>query len=227
VAATPDTIESEPDGIGLAEREEFDLAPQTPAVDLKGLLVDANLALTQGRLMAPPEASAYTLYSRVLALDPGSPEAESGLQKVRQGLINRALAQLAGEALDDARRTLEAAEEIGANPQLVADLRGEVDYRQLLVDASAGRFETLYPIDRLVAVDQKPPRRPRFSDTDADVEVQFTVTERGDVRGVVVLDNPPQRLERAVRRAVQKWRFEPVLYKGRPVPVRSSVRLTF
>jgi hypothetical protein len=45
-------------------------------------------------------------------------------------LINRALAQLAGDDLDDARRTLQSAADAGANPLLIADLRDEVDYRQ-------------------------------------------------------------------------------------------------
>jgi len=102
-------------------------------------LFAADQALAQGRLMTPPESSAYTLYSRVLAIDPGSPQANSGLQSVRQALINRAMAQLAANALDDARRSLQEATDAGADRSLVAHLRDEVDYRQRQTDARVGR----------------------------------------------------------------------------------------
>ena len=98
-------------------------------------LLDADLALRQGRLTAPPEASAYTLYSRVLARDPDSMQATRGLQAVRQELINRTLAQLAGNRLDQARESLQAAADVGASPQLIADLRAEIALRQRRIDA--------------------------------------------------------------------------------------------
>jgi TonB family protein len=59
------------------------------------------------------------------------------------------------------------------------------------------------------------------------VEVQFTVSARGEVREFAVLDDSPKNLEQALRSAVRQWRFEPVLYNGGPIPVRSSVRFTF
>ncbi len=208
--------------------DKADLAKQARAAEQARLrlLRAADVALGQGRLMTPPETSAYTFYKRILALDPKSEEANNGLKSVRQGLINRTLAQLATGALDDARSSLQGAADAGVNPELVADLRGEVEYRQRLSDARAGHFETLYPVDQLVAISRQPPRLPRGVAKGAEtfVEVQFTVSTGGEVRDVEVLNAPPEKLERAVRRAVDEWRFEPVLYKGRPMPVRSSVR---
>lgn len=227
----PEPIETRPDPALVAELERVDVSARAAAaaLSLQRDLQAADLALAQGRLTSPPEDSAYTLYSRVLSRSPGSEQATKGLNAVRQGLVNRALAQLAGNALDDARRTLQGAEEAGANPLLVSDLRGEVEYRQRLTDARAGQFDSLYPADQLVPVSQEPPRLRRSpSDGEAvSVEVQFTVTENGDVSDVAVLGNPPQSLEEAVGRAVEKWRFKPVLYNGRPLPVRSSVRFDF
>lgn len=234
-AANPETIPSKPaskpDPAVVAELEAVGVAAKAMAEELalRRDLHAAHLALLQGRLTTPPEASAYTLYNRVLAQDPGSPEALTGLQSVRQGLINRALAQLAGSELNDARRSLRAAADAGANPLLVADLRDEVDHRQRLMDARAGRFDTLYPVDKLVAVNRKPPRLARRASSGAEVsvEVQFTVTARGDVSDVTVLGDPSENIAQAVQRAVREWRFEPVLDNGRPIPVRSSVRFTF
>lgn len=90
----------------------------------------ADLALRQGRLVTPPEDNALALYQRVLESNPQSSEALAGLQSVRQALINRTLALLAADALGDARQTLEAAERAGANPMLIENLRGEVEYRE-------------------------------------------------------------------------------------------------
>jgi hypothetical protein len=95
-------------------------------------LLAADQALADGRLTTPTETSAYTLYKRVLAMDPGSVEAKKGLQSVRAAVINRALAQLASRQLEDARRTLKTASDVGADPVLLANLRNEVEYRQRL-----------------------------------------------------------------------------------------------
>ncbi len=155
VAEEPEKIDTKPDatvaieptatdrradaavGVKAAEVSERPQA-QDPEQARRRTLRAADVALEQGRLTTPPEASAYTLYNKVLALDPDSPEARSGLQSVRQGLINRALAQLASDALDDARTSLQAAADTGANPMLVADLLREVDYRQQLINTQGG-----------------------------------------------------------------------------------------
>ena len=109
-----------------------ELSVRTRAVAVRGDLRAARLALARGQLMFPASGSAYTLFSRAQSADPSSAAAESGLQAVREGLINRALAALAGGALTDARRSLEAATTAGADPALVANLQSEVDYRQQL-----------------------------------------------------------------------------------------------
>jgi TonB family protein len=181
-------------------------------------LLAAELALVRDQLIAPRETSAFALFSRVLQRYPDSPEAQLGLQAVREKLINRTFAQLAEGAWIDAAATLEAAEEAGADPQLVIDLRNEVDYRLQLAEAEAGRFETLYPSEQLVVISREVPALRRGS-----VEVEFTVTGQGDVRDIEILGNPPRRSANAVRRAVADWRFEPVLESGRPLPVRTRM----
>ncbi len=135
--AVPQTIVTEPTVTVAAEPEGPGEPTQPQTVDLARTLFAADQALAQGQLMTPVEANAYMLYNRVLALDPASAEARSGLQSVRQGLINRAMAQLAGGALEDARLSLQAAADAGADPMLVINLREEVNYRQRAINASA------------------------------------------------------------------------------------------
>lgn len=137
--ASAQTVDRPPDAALVAELERTGEAARAVAAELtrRRDLLAADLALAQGRLTAPPQENAYTLYNRVLAADPASVEATSGLQSVRQQLINRALAQLAGARLADARQTLEAAADAGADPQLISNLRNEVDYRQRQIDNQA------------------------------------------------------------------------------------------
>jgi len=136
-APVPKTTSTKPDATVTARRDSGAAQTQDLALARRRALSAADQALADGRLTSPPDASAYVLYNRVLALDPASPEARRGLQSVREKLINRAMAELAGNALDDARRSLQVAADVGADPALVTNLRTEVDYRQRLIDARA------------------------------------------------------------------------------------------
>ena len=126
-----------PDPELVAELEEIGVALQTLATEMNRRrdLAAADLALSAGRLTTPRESSALVLYNRVLVNHPESAAAERGLQSVSQGLINRALAQLASGALADARQSLSDAVAAGADAGLVDDLRNEIDYRQQLIDS--------------------------------------------------------------------------------------------
>ena len=130
-----ETIDRQVEPAVVSEAEEAAATSWSIEMAQRLDLHDADLALTQGRLTFPPEASAYTLYSRVLARDPDSIEARRGIQAIRQQLINRTLAQLAGNLLAEARESLQDAEDVGANPQLIADLRAEIGLRQRRIDA--------------------------------------------------------------------------------------------
>lgn len=138
-AAAAQGGEQPPDPSVVAELEETGRTVRALAAELEMRRdrIAADLALAQGRLTAPAQTSAYTLYSRVLAQDPGSAEARMGLESVRQHLINRALAELARGALEDADRSLRAAAEAGAPAELIAGLRSELDYQQRLTDSLA------------------------------------------------------------------------------------------
>ncbi len=131
--------EQQPDPPVVAELEETGRAVRALAaeLELRRDRIAADLALAQGRLATPAHASAYTLYSRVLAQNPGSAEARIGLESVRQQLINRALAELARGALEDADRSLRAAADAGAPAELIAGLRSELDYQQRLTGSEA------------------------------------------------------------------------------------------
>jgi hypothetical protein len=230
---TPDQAETEPllreaGRVSESNDTEPQVVVQPPRIEEpRRILLSADRALEQGRLVQPPEANAFDLYSRVISLDPEIEEAAAGLVAVRQALINRALAQLATGDLKNADESLVAAAEAGANPMMVADLRNEVEYQIRIADAEAGQFESLYPFSELVVVAQRPPRVSNIQGLEGEVsvDVEFTVAVSGAVSDVEVLSDATEEVRLAVTNAVSDWRFEPVLFNRRPVPVRSSLSI--
>jgi protein TonB len=60
------------------------------------------------------------------------------------------------------------------------------------------------------------------------VELEFTVTERGEVRDIKVrAANPPGVFDRAAVGALSHWRYRPVLQGEQPVAQRARIRLRF
>ena len=60
------------------------------------------------------------------------------------------------------------------------------------------------------------------------VTLELTVSERGDVRDMLVTDAEPAGVfDAAALDAVRQWRFKPRVANGRAVAVRSSVTLRF
>ncbi len=89
--------------------------------------------------------------------------------------------------------------------------------------------DSLYPYGDLTVVRQRAPVYPRRAPDGASgyVDVEFTVNEQGRVELVEVRGNPPDYFARAAISAVRRWRFEAVRVDGRPVAVRTMLRLTF
>ncbi len=72
------------------------------------------------------------------------------------------------------------------------------------------------------------PRKARRLGLDGSVTVSFTVNDRGRVRDLEVIAAEPEGVfERAVTRAVSRWRFEPFLADGEPVFGRVSRTFQF
>lgn len=59
------------------------------------------------------------------------------------------------------------------------------------------------------------------------MNLQLTISEAGEVRDVEVINDPPAYFKRAAINAVSRWKFEPVIERGRPMPVRVAVKVAF
>ncbi|MEQ8485691.1 MAG: TonB family protein [Pseudomonadales bacterium] len=216
-------------GLSSLEQAERNLQASEETEQVRAWLTEAAEALEADRLMPPASPNAFTLYQRVLQIDAESAAARRGLELVRGGLVDRARTLLSSNDMAATLAHLDAAQQAGANAAIVAELREEAAYRQRLLDAQAGRFDSLYPISQLTPVRQTPPAYPRTAPTgvSGSVDLQLTVTETGDVRDIEVVGTPRDYFQRAAVAAVRGWRFEPVIERGRPIPVRVAVRVTF
>ena len=223
------SLDPQAPGISTLEQTEQNLRELKVNQQVKDLLAAAAEALQGNRLMPPANPNAFDLYQQVLAMEPGSEAALRGLELVRAGLLDRARTLLASDDMSETLAHLAAAKTAGASATAVAELRSRAEYRQRLLDAQAGRFDSLYPTSLLVPVRQTPPSFPRMAPPGASgsVDMHLTVTETGDVRDIEVLGNPLDYFERAAVRSVKNWRFEPVMERGQPIPVRVAVRVTF
>jgi TonB family protein len=222
----------DPRAAGLAEIEK--LPKQTKRTGDERVaqndLVAASEALQSDRLMPPASPNAFDLFNAVLARDPSSAAAQRGLALVRDALLDRTGSLIAGGSLDQAGTLLVQAKVAGADPLQVAQLQQELAYRTRLKDARDGRFDRMYAVSELTIKKQVAPAYPRGAQSKGMqgwVEVEFTVTEEGDVRDAKARSSSASIFEGTAISAINRWRFAPVVEDGRPVPVRGVVKFTF
>ena len=72
------------------------------------------------------------------------------------------------------------------------------------------------------------PRDAMISGTQGFVVVEFTVNTEGATQDIAVVDASPQRVfDQAARRAVSRWKFQPLLQNGMPIERRVQRRIDF
>lgn len=72
------------------------------------------------------------------------------------------------------------------------------------------------------------PRDAMMAGTQGYVVVEFTINLEGGTQDIAVVDASPQRtFDQAARRAVSRWKFQPLLENGQPVEKRVQRRIDF
>lgn len=136
---------------------------RTQAETVARLLAQADEALEEGNLLEPADASAWTLYQRVLEEDEGNAEAEAGLDAVRVALLDSAETAIVENDFETASALLIAAGERDADADRIAALEADLaagradqvralaaDVRSSIDDEAYDRAET--QINQLVAL---------------------------------------------------------------------------
>lgn len=220
-----------PDAPGIAQTEKLTLQWTDMVKDqaVKEDLLAAAKAMQEGHLLgihSPTGIGALDHYQSVLKKDPNSSAAQSGVGLVIDGLLDQAWALAREERLAEAATLVSQAEQAGATNSELRGIKSELDFLQRRATARAGNFDTVLAIRELVVRRQAAPILPRNSQG-GWVELLFTVDEDGGVKDIEVVETSSSELLEPALSAVKKWRFEPYLDDGRPIPVRSGVRFSF
>jgi TonB family protein len=114
---------------------------------------------------------------------------------------------------------------VSASSPRLPRAEAEAEIRQVIRRNSARNVPELYdsPIEALsVGLPEYP-----HEGINGDVVVEFTIEKDGGVVDVVVIKSPHASLTRAAIDAVSRWRFQPILKGGKPIPVRITWPMSF
>lgn len=90
------------------------------------LLVEADRALAEGRLIEPAGDSALERFREVAEIEPGHEAVTAGLAQIQQGLLERAVEAARGLDFEDAERLLVVAGELDPDEPAVAETRADI-----------------------------------------------------------------------------------------------------
>jgi TonB family protein len=172
------------------------------------LLKTAEERLRQDRLIEPADDSAKYCLLNLRSVDPGNAGLAPALQDLGQRLVAKARQALKLGQYAAARSSLD---EAAANEQHF--LANVISASELTLVKSV---KPLYPA------------RAERAKTEGWVELDFIVTEGGDVKTVTVrAANPAGVFDSAAIAALSQWRYKPVLESGKPTAQRCRIRIRF
>ncbi|GAC1309442.1 MAG: hypothetical protein NVSMB10_16500 [Steroidobacteraceae bacterium] len=200
---------------------------QPPGKPAGRLLSAFRERLGEGRLVAPANDSAKYYLTVLRGLDPGNAELSAATADLGVRLFAKARSALDAGQTDDARGWLNEANSLGLTSETAAsserELRAEIKRREFLADVADATHLTL-----VKSVTPVYPPRAQESRTEGWVELDFTVTENGNVTDIVIrAANPPGLFDSAASGALQKWRYRPAVRDGQAVAQRARIRIRF
>lgn len=216
---------------GIAETEKL-IAEWTNMVEDQAVqndLLAASEAYQRGYLLdvdAPDGKGAPGHYRAVLSREPDSPTAKAGIDLVQTDIIGRGWVAARQENLGAMAAHIADAKDAGASDSMLLEIRGEYEFLDRRERARAGIFDSVVALSELVIRRRSEPVLPRSAEG-GYVELLLTVDEEGLVQDIEIAGSDNEELHTPSIEAVEKWRFEPLLEGGRPIPVRTGVRFSF
>jgi TonB family protein len=221
------------DGIGAAAnvesgRQLLAAARRQAEVDSwDQLLKTGRDRLQQDRLVEPATDSAKYYLMTLRGMNPGYTGLASTLQDLGQRLVANARHTLDLKQYDAAHNWLAEAAAVGYSSAEVGtisrELEAAVNQQKFLTDVVAANDLQLVKTVKPVY-----PVRAQANQTEGWVELDFTVTESGEVRDIAVhAANPPGVFDSAAVNALAQWRYKPVLKDAKPTAQRSRIRIRF
>ena len=221
--AVSDAIAEIQDARQAAERDQAQRA-RMAADEAKAAWVDAiRSAIKQGNLIAPAGASAVDMLA-----EQNSWAAERGqlTGEVVSALIGAAQSYIDAQRLNDAEAALNAAVELGGEPDEFEELLGSLE--RAFIEAESNRIARVSELVNVNSVAARYPRNAQQRKLSGWVDVYFTVTPTGETADIEVKQSEPRSVfDRAAIAAVEKWAFQPVEYRGQLISKRVATRLVF
>ncbi len=220
---------------GIAGQIELDTARQLLAAargqaetdSRQSLLKNANERLQQDRLVEPANDNAKYYLMTLRGTDPKNAGLPGALADLGSRLVAKARRALTLEQYDAARNWLDEATAIGYSAgdytQALRELEAATAKQQFLSNIIAANKLTLAK-----SIPAEYPESAERNRSEGWVELDFTVTEAGEVRDIVVHDaSAPGVFDKAASQALAQWRYRPVVRDGKPTAQRARIRMRF
>ena len=183
--------------------------------------------MLQDRLIEPADDSAKYFYLTLKQLDPGNAALGSLLQDLGNRLVVKARRALILGQYDAAKSWLEEERAIGFGSAAVNSAQHDLDAAL----AKQNFMTNLVPANQLTLLKSVQPVYPFTAQgrkLEGWVDVEFTVSETGKVQDVAVrAASNPGVFDDAALKAVNQWRYRPILRDAKPAPVRTQIRVRF
>ena len=221
------------DGIGSAAnvengRQLLDAARRLADTDAwDQLLKTGRERLQQDRLLEPATDSAKYYLMTLRGLNPDNAGLASALHDLGLRLTANARRALDLKQYDAAHNWLEEAAAVGfasaESAGMSRELEAAISRQQFLTNVVA-----VGELNLVKSVKPVYPAKAESSQTEGWVELDFTVTETGEVKDIAVhAASPPGVFDSAAIGALSQWRYKPVLKDAKPAALRSRIRIRF
>jgi TonB family protein len=207
--------------IGVARAEQGHAQTDQPRfLDL------ARSRLTQGDIIEPENDNALYYLNQLRSSDPQNSALPQLSKSVQAQILEQARTALDGGQSAQAATLLQLASVLGPSTEL--DALNERMRMSKLFAASAPREVAEASLTRARKLDVDYPRNALEHHVEGAVELGYTVTAKGAVADIKVLDsNPPGVFEKAASDAVARLRYKPVLEDGKAVAVATKMLVKF
>lgn len=199
---------------------------RAPEISAQSRLAElARTRLAQGMVAEPPGDSALHYLDQLRALDPQNAALGALNRAVQTQLLAQARSALDASQPAQAAALLDLAAPLG--PSSDADsLRDRLRVARVVVSGPSEVAESSLTRTRTLSVDY--PTGALAKQIEGSVELAYTVTPKGTVSNVRVLNSkPPGVFDRSATAAVERMRYKPVREGGQAVAVTTKMLVTY
>lgn len=222
-AAVRDSITEIKESRTAAENERIQRSRLAAAQATENWVSKVRGAIDTGQLITPPGESARDYLAERSTMDEHK---EQLTKELVAALISTSRNNIEQGQLPVTETLLNAADKLSGDNAELTELRRSLE--KAYIEAEESRIVSLKEVVTLSAGPARYPRRARERSITGWVEVLFTVTLSGETGDIEVSRSEPEDIfDEAAVEAVEKWTFEPRLFRGQLITQRVGVRLVF